>query len=481
VVVIVLLGALAALVVAAVAVVLLPRGPDHPSQWDPKVVELVEYVEHRRDRDFEHPVHVRFLDEDAYATRITSPGEDVEGGGDDPDAAEADATSVAVMRAFGLLEGELDVQEASDDLVSDGSAAFYDPETDEVLVKGTELTVATRAVLVHELTHALQDQVADLLETTGETGDHAAALHAFAEGDANEVEAAWVAQLGPTELDEYLEEWDAGAEEAEADLDESAVPEAWQVSFGLPYSFGTPFVRKVLDEGGNAELWNMWEQAQPTATASLFDLEVAADLVPEEVPWPEGPSVDGEGRVEVYTDTFGVFEWAIPLAEHNSAEDTAAALAGWRGDSTVVSSDDEEGPVCVDAVVAFDGASAAASFEAAASSWVAALPAATGATAEADGDRVRLHTCDPGADAEMDVTGEARRNLDELALVNDIATSVAGGAEVSYADALCFARGVIAELGVEAFLDGSDVTVRPDYPDVAGRAAGTCGLVYDGG
>jgi hypothetical protein len=471
---------LAALSVVAVAVVLLPRGPEHPSQWDPQVVELVEYVEHQRDRDFEHPVHVRFLDEDAYAERITFPGADVEGGGEDADATDADATAVAVMRAFGLLEGELDVQEASDDLVSDGSAAFYDPETDEVLVKGTELTVAARAVLVHELTHALQDQVADLLEANGESSDHAAALHAFAEGDANDVEAEWVAQLDPTELDEYLAEWNAGAEEAEADLDESEVPEAWQVSFGLPYSFGTPFVRKVLDEGGNAELWNMWEQAQPTATASLFDLEVAADLVPEEVPRPEGPSVDGEGRVEVYTDAVGVFEWAIPLAEHNSAGDTAAALAGWRGDSAVVSSDDEGASVCVDAVVAFDGPAGATAFETAASRWVAALPAGSGATAEAEGDRVRLHTCDPGPEAEMDVTGEAQRNLEELALVNDIASSVARDAEVSYSDALCFARGVIAELGVEAFMDGSDVTARPNYPDVARRAAGTCGLVYEG-
>jgi hypothetical protein len=424
-------------------------------------------------------VHVRFLDEDAYAERITSPGEEVEGE-QDAEVGEADATAVAVMRSFGLLEGELDMQEASDDLVSDGSAAFYDPETDEVLVKGTELTVATRAVLVHELAHALQDQVADLLETTGETSDHAAALHAFAEGDANEVEAGWVAQLDAAQLDDYLQEWNAGAEEAEADLAEAAVPEAWQVSFGLPYSFGTPFVRKVLDDGGNARLWEMWEQALPNATAPLLDLEVDADLVPREVPRPEGPAVDGEGRVEVYADTFGVFEWAIPLAEHNSADAIAAALAGWRGDSTVVSSLDGGGSVCVDAVVAFDGAESATAFEDAATRWVAALPDASGATARASGDVVRVHTCDPGPDAEVEVTGEAQRTLEELALLNDVATSVASEAGVPLTDGLCFGRAVIAELGVEVFLDGSDVTSRPDYSDVAGRAAGSCGLVYDG-
>ena len=466
-----LVGALA----AGALLWFLPDGPDHPKQWDPQVVELVEFVERRRDRDFEYPVHVRFLEETAYAKRITAPAQ-----GAARDTEEADDTEAAVLRALGLLEGELDTQEASDDLVSDGSAAFYDPETDEVLVKGTELTVATQAVLVHELTHALQDQVADLLETAGESTDHAAALHAFAEGDANEVESAWVSELDTEEFDRYVEEWTAGAEEAEADLDASAVPEAWQVSFGLPYVFGTPFVRKVLDDGGNVALWRMWEQAEPTATVSLLDLQVPADLVPDHVPAPEGPSVRGEGRQELYTDTIGVFEWAIPLAEHNDAADTSAALAGWRGDTTVVTADDEGGSVCLDSVIAFDSPSSAATFESAAARWVGALPAEAGATAVADGERVRLHSCDPGAEVEVGVTGEAQARLEELALLNDIATVVAAEGELSFADGLCFARAVTSEMGVEALLEDPDVTADPDYPAAASRAAESCGLVFDG-
>jgi hypothetical protein len=453
----------------------LPDGPDHPDRWDPKVVELVEFVERRRDREFEHPVEVVFLDGEAYAKRITAPAE----GGPPQEEVEEDDDTAAVLRALGLLEGELDTQEASDQLISDGSAAFYDPETDEVLVKGTELTVATRAVLVHELTHALQDQVADLLGTTGESTDHAAALHAFAEGDANEVESAWIDELDAEDFDRYVEEWSTGAEEAESELDASTVPEAWQVSFGLPYAFGTPFVRKVLDEGGNEAMWKMWERVEPTATVSLLDLQVDADLVPEEVASPEGPSVDGDDRTELYTDTLGAFEWAIPLAEHNDAAATSAALAGWRGDTTVVTADDDGGSVCLDALIAFTGPEAARSFESAGSRWVGALPSEAGATVEADGERVRVHTCDPGPEVEVETTGDAQARLDELALLNDIATVAASYDELSFADGVCFARAVTSEMGVEAFLEDPDPTADPDYPAAASRAAASCGLVLD--
>ena len=73
------------------------------------------------------------------------------------DAALQDA-SEGQLRALGLLDPSTDLQDAVAQLFGGGTLAYYDTEADEVKVLGTELDVAHRVTLVHELTHAWQDQ-----------------------------------------------------------------------------------------------------------------------------------------------------------------------------------------------------------------------------------------------------------------------------------------------------------------------------------
>jgi len=47
-------------------------------------------------------------------------------------------------------------------LLTAGVVGFYDPETKQLVVRGTDTTPFTRRVLAHELTHALDDQHFDL-------------------------------------------------------------------------------------------------------------------------------------------------------------------------------------------------------------------------------------------------------------------------------------------------------------------------------
>src|SRR3546814_16854021 len=47
-------------------------GPDHPDTWDPRVAQLVEFVEDERGLTFDHPVHVDFLTAEQYSAQTTS-------------------------------------------------------------------------------------------------------------------------------------------------------------------------------------------------------------------------------------------------------------------------------------------------------------------------------------------------------------------------------------------------------------------------
>src|SRR5205814_1024739 len=83
----------------------------------------------------------------------------------------------------GLASSSLDLLSAANDLNDSGTLAFYDPDTQRVSVRGTDMTPQMRVTLAHELTHALQDQYFDIsdrrtkdFKTSGESAAFRALL-----------------------------------------------------------------------------------------------------------------------------------------------------------------------------------------------------------------------------------------------------------------------------------------------------------------
>jgi hypothetical protein len=211
------LAGLVVLGVAAGAFAWAQRDRGYPEEWDSRVVELVEFVELERGLDFDHPVEVNFLTPEEYgnATRIS------EGELTDADRQALDEQA-SMLRALGMANGDLDLFEAGNDMADTGTLAFYDPGTEEIVVRGTEIDVTLEATLVHELTHALQDQHFDLDAATRDLdpndSDDTARYHAYTalvEGDAMRIELGYVDRLSSDELDEYTSTYEEGLAEAE--------------------------------------------------------------------------------------------------------------------------------------------------------------------------------------------------------------------------------------------------------------------------
>src|SRR3546814_898086 len=202
------------LLVGALAVVtgVTDSGPDHPDTWDPRVAQLVEFVEDERGLTFDHPVHVDFLTAEQYSAQTTSDPDGVA----DEEQAELDRYA-SELRAFGLATGEVDLFEAYNAVSDAGTLAFYDPSDERIQVRGTEVTVGLQVTLVHELTHALQDQHFDLERLYDDENDNNAstAFLGLIEGDAMRIEDAYVS----SELD--AEEKTAYEDEYAGELDRS--------------------------------------------------------------------------------------------------------------------------------------------------------------------------------------------------------------------------------------------------------------------
>ena len=118
-----------------------------------------------------------------------------------------------------------------------------------MVIRGTDIDdVVTRVTVVHELTHALQDQRFDLHQLNGLVRDSGEdfALTASIEGDARFVEEAYYFSLTPEEQDEY-DNWDpgdgdGGAPTAPDEATSDDIPPVLDVIQSAPYAFGLRFI-----------------------------------------------------------------------------------------------------------------------------------------------------------------------------------------------------------------------------------------------
>ncbi len=356
--------------------------PSFPSTWDPQVTDLVEFVERERDLRFRHPVHVDFLPEAEFRELVT--GEESDLSTEDRQDMEAIA---GMLRALGLVDGDVDLFQAVNQLTGEGILAFYDLEAKRIRVRGTELTVKMRATLVHELTHVLQDQVFDLgrdfpVEAQNET------FQPVYEGDAERVQSAWVATLSDAELAQYEE--DAAAESDAIDI--TGVPEALSVFFGAPYQLGQPFIELLVKTGGERAVDEVLE-SPPSSDAQLFDpFRYLLDGGPAIVDVPK--LAKGEKRTD--DGPFGAFGLFMVLAQRLDAHQALSVADAWGGDAYV--SFERDGRHCVRAAFTGKDTAGTATIADALETWAAALPNGN-ASVVRDAGLIELNSCDPGSAA----------------------------------------------------------------------------------
>lgn len=266
-----------------------PFAYDWPDEWDSRVAELADYVERHADFEFEHPVRSRFLPDKQFEKLVTDDEDDLT----DEDRDYYDATG-RLLRSLGLADGDVDLFADQNTLNAGGILAYYSPKDREIVIRmnpddvvdGT-LSPTLRATVVHELTHALQDQRFGLvrMRQRAEDSGHDEALTALIEGHALAIESKYTS-------DNFSEEEQAQYDEAMEGSDNPAmkeVPEILSAQQFSPYVFGPIFVEALERKGGNA-LIDAFLKKQPTSLeqtilpSKYFDKDE-----PEEIDEPKGP------------------------------------------------------------------------------------------------------------------------------------------------------------------------------------------------
>ncbi len=416
----------------------------YPSAWDPRVAKYVTIVEKQRGLTFLHPVEVRFLEKAEFTREVTADKADL-----DQKEREEIRQATGQLRAIGLITGDVDLFDAVNDATGGGTLAFYSFEDERITIRGASLTLASQATLVHELTHALQDQhfaIGDRLEELREkdaANSEESVLDAIIEGDAERVATLYRESLDTKARAALDKSEKAQRDEATSDL--KGIPKAVLTIISSPYTLGQSLMQTVAEDGGNKAIDALYRDT-PTHDTALYDpfQVIAGDLGAEEVPTPAVQ----DGEKEVDSGEFGALTWYFMLAERVPLLEAVDVVDGWGGDSYV--SYEKAGVSCVRAAYQGDTDKDTARMLGALRSWVAAAPDAPAEVSSEDG-RVLFESCDPGTGAKVG----KKASIDALTLIsvrNQIGGQLlAAGAPAELSG--CVAGKVVREYSVAQLTD----------------------------
>ncbi len=325
---------------AATAVQLSQRSPD--AELLDRLPALIAFVEQERGLELRREVPVDVLADEAFVEALHEGEVEPE-----PDAPDLGATYDALDL---LAEGDDLAEEITRSLDAD-VAAFYDPHAERIVVRDGMAGEELDAVLVHELTHALDDQWfhtgRDSLFDLTERG---LAFASLLEGSALRVELAWWAsQAADTSAledeDEDVLPLDEVPEDAASDGDGPA-PDVVAADLDFPCTAGLALVEVLLEQGGQERLDEAF-RVPPLTSEQVLHPELLGSG------WPLVPPLPAGQGTRVDEGVLGERGLAALLQVDPLEPD--GAQVGWEGDS-YATWESADGERCTSADVRMDTA-----------------------------------------------------------------------------------------------------------------------------
>ncbi len=381
------------------------KGPSYPDQWDSRIAPYAKIAEKQRGLLFLHPVTVRFLPATKFEKTVTTDEKEL----DKDDRAEIEQFT-GLMRAFGLIKGDVDLFAAGNDFSGGGTLAYYSFADERITIRGETVTPSIRSTLVHELTHVLQDQhfdIGDRLKKLGKKAEDSGktsegdVLDSIVEGDAERVETDYRESLNARQRKAL----DAGQKDdySKASKRLNRVPKVITTMMTSPYTLGRALVDAAAEDGDNAAVDKLFRDPPKEETSLLDPLQaLAGETRAAKVAKPK--LEDGEKKFD--SGELGVLTLYFMLAERLPLLDALAAADGWGGDSYVAF--ERGGASCSRLAYVGKRPQDTTRMLSAMQRWIAAAPGSP-AKVSRDGDGLRFESCDPGkaADVGKDASADA--------------------------------------------------------------------------
>ena len=336
-----------------------PPPADEPAtELDLLVDELIAFVESERGHSFVSRPVVELFDGDDFVAEYAA----VLAREAERNAADyRDATDI--YQALGIIEETRDLVDIFASFADAGVLGFYDHPTERIVLRNDGLNPLTETVLVHELVHALDDQIFDLdrPEYDERTDEIGWTFTALIEGNATVIEDRYRRTLTEAEL--------AAERDARRSLPRGVSLSSFSNSFleiqFSPYEVGESWVSGLWADGGRAAVDAAF--AEPPGTSEQVISALSGSLVTT----PDPPAPPPVADATVFEEgLFGQIGWTAVLLDTVDPVTATEAADGWGGDWFVAWREGDR--ACVRAHVAADTPSDLDELALALERWVAA-------------------------------------------------------------------------------------------------------------
>lgn len=253
-----------------------------------------------------------------------------------------------VLKKFGLVPRDFDVDTFLVQLMREQVAGYYDPQTKFVNLLDWLPPETQMPVLAHELTHSLQDQNFGMEKwvkgphhkkkmTPAETiadDESTVARHAVLEGQAMAVMIDWMlAPVGKSLLDapQIVDAMEAGMAQGGDSPVFNKAPLYLQRVLIFPYTYGLDFERALLKQGKDKAFAGVFKRP-PVSTREV--MEPAAYLANENLPPlnpPELANALGKDWEMYDVGSIGEFDVAMIAEQFENAAISKTIYPAWRG------------------------------------------------------------------------------------------------------------------------------------------------------
>ncbi|MBP1596116.1 MAG: hypothetical protein H6Q05_1493 [Acidobacteria bacterium] len=300
-----------------------------------------------------------------------------------------------LLKKLGFIPQDMDYAAFAVKLLVEQVGGYYDPEKKTLFLASWLPVDQQKPVMVHELTHALQDQHFDLSgmmdrDRKSRNDDMVLAHQAFVEGDATAVMLDYLlSPSGKTFLQlpdlSFIMRAQTSLMETQFEVLRSA-PEYLKETLLFPYGYGASFLQKVRANDVPWSEVNRIYSDMPASTEQILhpDKYLGERDAPKQVTVPDPTAILGKEWQPVYHNVLGEFSIYLLLKLHLQEEAARNSAAGWGGDHVILVEDSGGKRSAVFADCVWDTQEAADRFYAAMSTWLERRYPKARKTAESD-------------------------------------------------------------------------------------------------
>jgi hypothetical protein len=252
-----------------------------------------------------------------------------------------------MLKKVGLLPEKTDYQQLVIDLMTEQVQGFYDPEERMLFIASWLPTSDQDPVMIHEITHALQDQHFDLqarfrANRNSNNDDYLLAQQALFEGDATVTALQFTIEPLKRHFSElpnlaFIMETQMDAEMSKSPA-LSATPQFLRETLIFPYGYGAAFLQEVWKQNPSWETINKLYSDPPTSTEQIMHPEKYYGTRDNPKPVDaatKAAKLGAEWKIP-YKSVFGEFMLGQLLELHMNKDRARRAATGWGGDEVLL-------------------------------------------------------------------------------------------------------------------------------------------------